>query len=71
MNETEYRIEYVVQRMLPEEEDFSDIGFGSSGGWGGVQPALHAASTDIQRYSWETERGMPDPEDIEREQQES
>lgn len=71
MNETEYRIEYVIQRMLPGEDDFSEIGFGSSGGWSGVQSALYSASTDIQRYDWETEHGMPDPEEIERDQEAS
>lgn len=28
---TEFRIEYTIQRLEPEAEDFTEIGFGSSG----------------------------------------
>ena len=68
MTEYEYRIEYTIQRGEVTEtgfaDDFEDIGFGSSGGWSDVDDALHAASSDIQNRSWETENGMPDPEEV-------
>lgn len=63
-DETEYRIEYQIQRRRPEDEDFTDIGFGSSGGWGDVDAALYAMSSDVDNYQWETESGMPDPQDV-------
>jgi hypothetical protein len=63
MDETEYRIEYTIQRMQPGEDDFTDVGFGSSGGWNGVDQAAHMAVTAIQNRDWETERGMPDPKE--------
>jgi hypothetical protein len=61
--ETEYRIEYVIQRKLPSDEDFVEVGFGSSGSWNSVDGALHMAESDIQNRSWETEAGMPDPDE--------
>ena len=70
MTDYEYRIEYTIQRGAVSStgfaEDFKEIGFGSSGGWVDVDAALHAASSDIQNRSWETEPGMPDPEDVDR-----
>lgn len=68
MAEYEYRIEYTIQRGEVSEtgfaESFEEIGFGSSGGWQDVDAALYAASSDIQNRSWETEPGMPDPEEV-------
>ena len=66
MSEVEYRIEYQIQRRNPDEDDFTEIGFGSSGGWGDVDAAIFAVDTDIQRRLWETERGQPDPEEVDR-----
>lgn len=65
----EYRIEYTIQRGKVSEDtgfadEFEDIGFGSSGGWQDVDAALHAAGSDIQNRSWETEPGMPGPEEV-------
>ena len=68
MAEYEYRIEYVIQRGEVSRtgfaDEFEEIGFGSSGGWVDVDAALHAATSDIQNRSWETEPGMPDPEEV-------
>ena len=58
----EYRIEYSIQRSHPDG-DFEEVGFGSSGTWDGIDAALHAVSSDIQSRTWETEPGMPEPED--------
>ena len=62
---TEFRIEYTIQRMDEGDEDFIDIGFGSSGGWSTINAASYAVESDIQNRSWETEPHMPDPEDAE------
>ena len=61
----EFRIEYTIQRRDEGDEDFIDIGFGSSGGWSTINAASYAAESDIQNRSWETEPHMPDPEDAE------
>jgi hypothetical protein len=62
-DETEYRIEYTIQRRLAgtDMDDFEDIGFGSSGGWLTIDHAAHMAASAIQNREWETEPGMPDP----------
>ncbi len=62
---TEFRIEYTIQRMDEGDEDFVDIGFGSSGGWSTINAASYAVESDIQNRLWETEPHMPDPEDAE------
>lgn len=64
MSKFEFRIEYTIQRS-DDGEEYTDIGFGSSGAWRNIDAALHAADTDIQRRSWETTAGMPEPEDAE------
>jgi hypothetical protein len=64
-DEVEYRIEYRIERLQPGDEDFSEIGFGSSGGWSSVDAALHALASAVQNRRWETERWQPDPSTIE------
>lgn len=63
-DETEYRIEYTIQRQRPGEDDFTDIGFGSSGGWGDIDAAVYAISSDVQNGNWEREGEMPDPDEV-------
>lgn len=63
-DETLYRIEYTVQRRLPGEDDFTDVGFGSSGEWSDLDAADHALGSYIQNRQWETEPGMPDPKEV-------
>lgn len=61
----EYRIEYTIQRRdTAGDEDFEDIGFGSSGAWDTVDQAEHMLGSDIQNRCWETEPGMPDPSEV-------
>ena len=67
MDEAEYRIEYTIQRRRPGDEDFTDIGFGSSGGWADVDAALYAMSSDVDNRQWETKAGMPDPREVDAE----
>jgi hypothetical protein len=70
---TEYRIEFSIQRRLDDrisvEEDFEEIGFGSSGAWSTTETAAYMASTLIQRGEWETEKSMPTPESVLADQQ--
>ena len=61
---TEYRIEYTLQRKRPQDEDFIDIGFGSSGGSETPKAACHNIVSDVDNENWETEGDMPDPRDI-------
>jgi len=61
---TEYRIEYQIQRQRDGEDDFTEIGFGSSGAWGSPEQASYMADCAIQRGEWETEPGMPSPADV-------
>ncbi len=63
MSDIEYRIEYQIQRQMPGDDDFVEVGFGSSGGWGSIEQASHMASSAIDNREWETEPGMPEPED--------
>ena len=63
-DETEYRIEYAVQRRLPGEEDFTEIGFGSSSGANDLDAAVYAIESDVCNGHWETEPGQPDPDEI-------
>jgi len=62
MSEREYRIEYQVQRSIDGGE-FGEIGFGSSGGWGDIDQAMHMASSAVHNREWETEHGQPSPEE--------
>lgn len=64
MSETEYRIEYSIQRQQPGEDDFTEIGLGSSGAWNSVNQAAYAVESYVQNREWETEKGQPDPDTI-------
>ena len=59
-----YRIEYSITRRLPDEDDFTEIGFGSSGAWSSLDAAAYAVESDIQNGTWETLPGHPDPDDV-------
>ena len=63
----DYRIEFTIQRREPGDEDFTDIGFGSSGSWGSLDGATHMADSLLQSREWETEPGMPDPDSVDAE----
>lgn len=62
----EYRIEFSITRRLPDEDDFTEIGFGSSGAWGSVEQAEHMMGSAISSREWETGPGMPDPSEVDR-----
>ena len=62
--ETEYEITYSLRRRKPGYDDYAEIGFGSSGGWNSPNACAYAVGSDVQNYCWETERGMPDPDEI-------
>lgn len=63
---SDYRIEFQVQRREPGDEDFTEIGFGSSGGWGSVDQAAHILQSMVDHREWETEGAMPDPDTVDR-----
>lgn len=63
-DETEYRIEFTIQRQQPGEEDFTEIGFGSSGGWTDLDMCAHMVNSAIQNGEWETEARQPAPSEI-------
>jgi len=63
----DYRIEYVIQRRRDGEDDFSEIGFGSSAAWGSPEQCADMMLADIGHGQWETEPGQPDPADVVRE----
>jgi len=57
----EYRIEFTIQGRGPDDEDFKDIGFGSSGAWDTPSQCSHMVGSAIDNYDWETSPDMPDP----------
>lgn len=61
---TEYRIEFSIQGRGPDDDDFSEIGFGSSGSWDSVDQAAHIVNSMAQNWEWETTPGMPEPKSI-------
>lgn len=63
-DQAEYRIEYAIQRRLPGEDDFTEIGFGSSSSASDLDAAVYAIESDIGNGIWETEAGQPDPDDV-------
>lgn len=62
---TEYRIEFTIQRQQDGEADFTDVGFGSSGGSTDLDACVHMLSSQVQNRIWETEPGMPKPKELE------
>jgi hypothetical protein len=62
--EAEFRIEFSIQRRKPGEEDFTEIGFGSSGAWSTPTEAVHIVESMVQNDCWETLPGMPDPSTV-------
>lgn len=63
-DETDYEIVYTLRRRLPGEEDFTEVGFGASGMWSTPDECAHMVLSAVQNYDWETEAGMPDPDEI-------
>jgi hypothetical protein len=61
MSGTEYRIEFTITRCQPGEDDFTEVGFGSSGAWTDLDQCAHMVSSAVQNGDWEREPGMPDP----------
>jgi hypothetical protein len=60
----DYRIDFTIQRREEGDEDFTDIGFGSSGASSDPAAASFEVDSIVQNYGWETEGAMPDPLDI-------
>ena len=60
----EYRIEYSIQRREVGEDDFTEIGFGSSGAEADLDACTYDIGSDVTHGQWETEGSHPDPEDV-------
>lgn len=60
----EYRIEFSIQRADGESDEFTEIGFGSSGAWDDLDAACHSIASMVPRGEWETNPGMPSPESV-------
>lgn len=67
MAEIEYRIDYAITRRGPGDEDFKEIGFGSTVGAATVNAAVYDVESDIQNRLWETSGDMPDPSAVDEE----
>lgn len=63
---TEYRIDFTITRRTDADEDFVEIGFGSSGAWGSVDQAASMLEAGVTRREWEVNDGMPDPDTVDR-----
>ena len=63
---TEYRIEFQIQRQRPNDEDFVEIGFGSSGAWESLDACTFSLDSGVTNGEWETEPGQPDPDEVTR-----
>jgi hypothetical protein len=61
---TDFRIEYQIQRRTEGDDDFVEIGFGSSGEWHSIDQCAHMLSSAVGNGEWETEPGQPDPDDV-------
>lgn len=60
---SDYRIEFSVTRRQRPEDDFSEVGFGSTGEWSTPEQAAHILQSMIEHREWETTDGMPEPEE--------
>lgn len=64
MSTPEYRIDFSIQRREEDEEDFTEIGFGSSGAWDDLAACTHMIDSGVSNWEWETEPGQPDPGEV-------
>ena len=63
---TEYRIDYTISRRGPGDDDFEEIGFGSSAPSIDINSAAYMVESDIQNRQWETGPDHPDPGEVDR-----
>lgn len=57
-DETDYRVEFSITRRLPGEDDFTEIGFGSSGAWGDIAQCAHMVVSALQNDEYERVGGQ-------------
>lgn len=60
----EFRIEYTIQRNQGDE-NWTDVGFGSSGAWLSIDEAEYSMHSYIQNRQWEREGNMPKQNELE------
>jgi hypothetical protein len=61
---TLYRIDFTITRREPGDEDFTEIGFGSTSGSTTVGAASYEMESVIQNRLWETEGDMPNAAEV-------
>jgi hypothetical protein len=62
---TEYRIDYSIQRREDGDDDFTEVGFGSTCAVSTVNGAVYEVESSVQNRMWETSPEMPDPSSLE------
>lgn len=62
-----YRITYSIERALSDDDEFVEIGFGSSVTGHDVDSCAYDVESDVQRGSWETSGDMPEPREVQAE----
>ncbi len=65
MADADFRITFSIERRLPGEDDFTEVGFGTSGTSSTVDHAAHLLNSALQNGEWETSPGMPEPSEVE------
>lgn len=59
-----YRVEFSIQRRIRDEEDFEEVGFGSTGSHKSIGDCEWEVGSMLQNRIWETTDGMPEPEEV-------
>lgn len=59
-----YRIEFSIKRRQDGEDDFTEVGFGSSFDAELIDSALYDVQSIVQNRQWETSGDMPDPDSL-------
>jgi len=62
----EYRITYALEARGEDDDDFEEVGFGSSCSWDTLKECEHDIGSQIDNYGWEYTEGVhPEPEELE------
>jgi len=49
----EYRVDFTIMRRLPGEDDFTELGFGSTTAEDSIDQAAHMALSNLQNEGWD------------------
>ncbi|WP_157410984.1 hypothetical protein [Actinoplanes rectilineatus] len=61
----DFRITFSIERRLPDESSYSEVGFGTSASASTVDDAAYQLLSAVQNGEWETGPGMPNPSEVE------